>query len=934
MKNAIITQQNLERDDIALVGGKGMNLFRLVEAGVRVPPLVVVSTQAYRSFIRGLGKEFRNALTDLDTSTPQSIAKTAKLLRSIFTPDRLSATLRRDILSTVEKEIEGKGFLAVRSSATTEDSAEFSYAGQLDSFLFCRTEDEIIEALVNCWASGFSDRAVAYRAMKNLPQDGMEVAVVIQRMIDGVASGVTFTVNPLTRRQDEMLINATWGLGEGLVSGVLNADQFTCRKLADLTIEPLLREIVEKAEMITFDKAAGQGTIKVDVPLQEQKAPSLDDTRLREVATTCAKLETHCHGVPQDVEWTIDRFGGLFILQTRPITTLDGMLAPSTLNYETIWDNSNIVESYSGITSPLTFTFALDAYHMVYVQFCEVLKVPKAKINESDFFFANMLGLLHGRVYYNLKNWYRLISVLPGYEYNSRFMEQMMGVKKKLDFKAKEEHHSAFRRYFVELPRLLWSGANLFWQFLTIDGKVRRFMRIYQAMYSRYQHHDFTKDEAHRIIDIYFELETHVLRNWKAPIINDFMAMIFYGMVKVLIEKWGLDEDGTGSLQNELIAGQGDVESTLPMKRLQLMARWADEHPAVAERLKTASEDELVALFCTTGREGLEGDEKEFARQVHTYLDEFGDRSMNELKLEEPSLLEKPQFIFRIMKNYLGMPIVDAVDGHDRERELRENAERHAKKILHSQGPIGMLKHALIFKPVVHLAKKAVAFREYQRFARTKMFGLVRRMFLGIGHRFHELGVIETPNDIFWLTKQEIFSFTVGTSTIRRLSELVRLRKEEFAGYEAEEELPDRIRSYGPVYANDLTEPADPVESGEIEPGVFKGTSCCPGIVRKAVKVIMHPKDDMALSGEILVAARTDPGWVPLYPSASGLLIERGSMLSHSAIVAREMGLPAIVGINGITKVLKTGDIVEMDGARGLVRIIEQQQITETESQE
>ncbi len=921
MKNHIITITGPSgANDISLTGGKGMNLFKLTEQNIQVPPFIVLSTLVFKKYVKTLGKDFRDAISGISTVSPSTIAKTAGSLRSLFTADKLDKALKAEILKELKKQIPEGTFVAVRSSATAEDSADFSYAGQLDSFLFCKSDKEIINAVVDCWASGFSDRAIAYRSMKDIPHDEVEVAVVIQEMIHGQISGVSFTVNPLTQRLNELLINSAYGLGEGLVSGELDADQFIFDKGNN---EISFRELAKKVEKIDFNEKKKTGTRKKKIMKKDvQDASSLTDEQIQEVGKTCLKIEKLYGGIPQDIEWTIDKNNNLFILQSRPITTLS-TLRPPTTEYMTVWDNSNIVESYSGVTAPLTFTFALDAYHMVYVQFCEVLKVAKPKIQESDFFFANMLGLLHGRVYYNLKNWYRLISVLPGYKYNSKFMEQMMGVKSKLDFKPKTKKISNFSKYFIELPRLVWSGVNLMWQFLTIDSKVKKFMKIYTKMYNKYKDHDFKNDSCHNIIDIYFDLEAKVLRNWKAPIINDFMAMIFYGVLGMLIKKWDLeDKDAGGSLQNELLAGQGDVESILPMKRLQEISKFIRKEPDLMEKIKETKAEDLVDVFIGEMPEDASGSFKKLNKMIIDYLDEFGYRSMNELKLEEPSLSEKPQFVFSILKNYVAAPLPELTNSEGMDVKIRLAAEKLVSDKFAKQGFFGTIKHKLIFNPVVYMAKKAVAFREYQRFARTKMFGMVRRMFMGIGTNFSKLGVIEETNDIFYLTKQEIFSFIVGTSTISNLSEIVNIRKKEFTIYENTDELPDRIKTFGPVYCNDLTEPAEPVESGEIEPGVYSGISCCPGIVRGKVKVIMHPSDDMNLNGEILVAARTDPGWVPLYPSAAGLLIERGSILSHSAIVARELGLPAIVGISGITKALETGDEIEMDGARGTIKIL------------
>lgn len=921
--NNIVTFKNPSgADSVNAVGGKAMNLFNLAKRGCVVPPFIALSTACFDGFVGSIEKDFNAAVAALDTSTPAAIAKSAAKVRALFSAANMDKKLADEILKSVRENVGDGCYLSVRSSATTEDSKDFSYAGQLDSFLFRKTDSEILEAVAGCWASGYSDRAVAYRAMKNISQKEVKVAVVIQKMINGAVSGVAFTVNPISQVRDEMLISAVYGLGEGIVSGELNSDQYICKKGNILTIERM--EVASKKEKVVFDSAKGSGTKKEAVEAAAAEIQCLSNQQVLAIAAVCKKIETACGGVAQDIEWTIDIDNPrkIYILQTRPITTL-GKLAPSKSEYKTIWDNSNIVESYSGITSPLTFSFALNAYHMVYVQFCEVLRVPREKIINNDFYFANMLGLLNGRVYYNIKNWCRLISVLPGYNYNRRFMEQMMGVKSKIDFTpATESKGGFFHKYFVELPQLLWSGANLAWQFFTIEDKVNKFMKIYQDMFDKYRNYDFNAAQSHDLVGVYYELENGVLRNWKAPIVNDFMAMIFYGILRMLIEKWGLNEGG-GSLQNELVAGQGDVESTLPLKRLQEIARFIKTDASLVDIFKKSNEDSLVEMFVRAPRGGYAENHLKLCEMVAQYLDEFGYRSMNELKLEVPPLMDKPQFVFSILKNYTACSLPEADGSASHEKELREKAERLVAEKLSGRRIFGFISKLALFNFIVRNTKRAVAFREYQRFARTKMFGLARRIFVGIGHRLVEFKVIDRVDDIFYLTKDEIFSYVVGTAAIQNLRDLIALRKKEYAEFEKGEELPDRIETFGPVYCNDLHIPAEvPAADDNADPDLMTGLSCCPGVVRGKVKVILTPSDDMSLNGEILVAGRTDPGWVPLYPSASGLLIERGSILSHSAIVARELGLPAIVGINNVTKKLKTGDEVEMDGAKGTVRIL------------
>ncbi len=926
----IVTFKNPQwAENINAVGGKAANLFKLTGIGCRVPPFITLSTACYDEFILAIEERFNTALKNLKTDTPADIAKSASALRALFKSENINSALKDEIIKAVKENIGCGCFLSVRSSATAEDSKDFSYAGQLDSFLFRKTDDEIISSIAACWASGYSDRAVAYRAVKNISQREVKVAVIIQKMIDGMVSGVTFTVNPITRVRDEMLISAAYGLGEGLVSGELDSDQYVCKKGCVISIER--KEIAVKKEKIVFDKQKGFGTKKETLDEKIGKEQCLSDQQALAVAAVCQKIENAYGAAAQDIEWSIDIDDArrIYILQTRPITTLD-KISPSKNEYKSIWDNSNIVESYSGITSPLTFSFALNAYHMVYVQFCEVLKVPREKIVNNDYYFANMLGLLNGRVYYNIKNWCRLISVLPGYNYNRRFMEQMMGVKSKIDFTPDSNIKGGFfQKYFIELPGLLWSAANLVWQFFTIEDKVGNFMKIYQDMYDKYHKYEFNSAEAHELVKVYYELENGVLRNWKAPIVNDFMAMIFYGILRMLIEKWNLN-DGGGSLQNELVAGQGDVESTLPLKKLQQIACFIRTDEKLINMFKTYKEDDLTRIFVYDGRLNYDENQKKLCEMIGKYLEEFGYRSMNELKLEVPPLMDKPQFVFSILKNYTACPVKEEDKEINHEKTMREKAERQVEEKLRGQRIFGVISRHSVFNFIVRHTKRAVAFREYQRFARTKMFGLARRIFVGIACRFVDFKVIDSVDDIFYLTKDEIFSFAAGTSVTQNLRRLIESRKEEYAGFEKEEELPDRINTYGPVYCNDLHIPAEAPAADETDdPDLMKGLSCCPGIVRGKVKVILTPSDDMSLNGEILVAGRTDPGWVPLYPSASGLLIERGSILSHSAIVARELGLPAVVGINNITKKLETGDEVEMDGAKGTVRIIKKRGLYE-----
>ncbi len=285
-----------------------------------------------------------------------------------------------------------------------------------------RGRDALYDAIRRVWASAFAERAVAYRKSRHLPLDGVEMAVVVQEMIDAEVSGVVFTAEPTTGDTRRIVISSLYGLGEGLVSGGLDADLFTVDKQTG-KIEPV---VADKSERFVFDRAKQGGVTREPVPADSREKASLTDSQIRLLSETARRIE-EAYGAPQDIEFAIDRGGELAILQTRPITTIEEY-GPAA-GYGLLWDNSNIIESFSGVTSPLTFSVIRRSYATVYRCFSEVMGIAPGTIRQSEPLYQNMLGLIRGRVYYNLRSWYLLLRLFPGFEYNRQFMESMMGVK-------------------------------------------------------------------------------------------------------------------------------------------------------------------------------------------------------------------------------------------------------------------------------------------------------------------------------------------------------------------------------------------------------------------------------------------------------------------------------------------------------------------------
>ncbi len=900
---AVVTSGQAAHRDPATLGGKAANLARLTELGFRVPPWFVVPTEVFVSTMAAcrIDGQVRGILEGIAWDVPAAVRKAsadiAALIKGVTVHPEARAVIA-EAYHALGGRADQDPLVAVRSSAVGEDSAANSFAGQLDTFLFVRGDDAVLCALAGCWASGFSERALAYRHRNGLDQSDIRVAVVVQEMVFGEVSGVLFTANAITNNEDEAVLSATYGLGEGLVSGELDADSWIVERA---TRKVVRADIANKAECIVLDTRHGFGTAKAEVVDEARERACLDDSQIASLVDLGERIAAKL-GSPQDIEWTI-REGTIYLLQTRPITTLK----PRPRGYRRLWDNSNIAESYYGVTTPLTFSFVNRMYEVAYQVLFDAFGIPQRVLRDHQEVFANLLGLLNGRIFYNLGNYYKIITFLPAYDYMKDFFDTMIGVQERKDYEKKTT--SWFGRVFIGIPKIAYLVGRIFGNFLAWDKEVATFSAQFDRIFEDFRRIDYANRNPDEILATYRTLERDLLWEWRAPMTNDFFAMVFFGLLKRLTVKWGIDT--TGSLHNDLLCGEGGLESTQPAKALIRLAVIVRGDAELRRIFETTPEGELARLLSAPGNAGRF---KGFRDSMQDYLDRYGYRCMGELKLEVKNLIEDPTFVYAMVKNYLHKESLDLAEMEAKEREIRRRAEQEASKALAGQGI-----RQLLFSWILYNARKGVRHRENLRMARTKAFGLVRQMFQGLGVGFAHLGVLDHADDVFYLDLVDCFAFVEGRATTTNLKALVALRKEEFAAFEA---LPvsDRFETVGPVYYGDqLYQPAtdDDTDDGP----VLHGTSCCPGRVAARVKVILRASDDMRLAGEILVTERTDPGWVPLYPSASGLLIERGSLLSHAAVVARELGLPTIIGVKNLIKRLRDGEWVDMDARAGTVRL-------------
>ena len=757
--------------------------------------------------------------------------------------------------------------LAVRSSAADEDGARHSFAGQLDSFLNVPPAD-VAARVADVWRSGSSERLQAYRREHGLPDAPALPAVIVQRMVPAAAAGVAFAIDPVTGRRGVAVVSAVRGLGDRLVSGEADADTWE------------------------VDRA---GTVRA---VHTHPEAALDAAQVAAVAGLVREASRH-FGRPQDIEWAFEGAGKLWLLQSRPVTGLEAL--PEADGAFAIWDNSNIAESYGGVITPLTFSFARRVYEAVYRQFCRLLGVPAAKIDANDGTFRRMLGLVRGRVYYNLLNWYRVLALLPGYQVNRTFMEGMMGVKESLPAEAAaelaREHDPAPTRLarLDDALALVRAVCGLVWNAWRLPQRTAAFYtRLDDALREPALPLDTWRTDE--LAAYYLTLERRLLTRWDAPLVNDFFAMIAFGSLRRLAVQWY----GDGNLTNTLLADTGGIVSVEPVRLLREMARIAARTPPLAATLRDAP---VPAI-----RAALAG-HRELAEKCDAYLARFGDRCLEELKLETPTLHDEPLGLYRAVGRLAAMP---------------STSDPQPAPVFAGEPALpGPRWRRLVFHWMLGLARARVRGRENMRFERTRVFGRTRRIFVELGRRLHAAGQLAEARDVFYLTVDEILGFVDGTAASTDLRALAAARQTEFAAYRREPAPADRFTTRGAVHlGNPFTTVAPagvavaPDECAEER----RGLACCAGVVRGAARVVLDPRTAEILPGEILVARRTDPGWVLLFPAAAGLVVEHGSLLSHSAIVARELKLPAVVSVPGVTAWLRTGDLIELDGGTGCVR--------------
>lgn len=889
-------------------GHKFARLARMREAGLTVPAFFVLPVDWHRLLTRPLRPRIDALLGSVDFADPASVRAAAAGIRGLYAAAPLPPEAERRLLAAFDEVIGSGAPAAVRActaGAHGEDSAQDPFAGLSDSFLQVR-RGAVVDRVRACWASGHSAEALLYRHARGLPvnsggPDGVAVAVGVQRMVPAERSFVMFTCDPGTGAADT-LIAAGLGLGEGVVQERVGVDHYFLRG-PEQRVE---RVVAAKPERLVPDPDhPDAGPVPRPVPPELRDAPVLDDAQARELAALGRTVQRLFGGQPQDIEGAITADGRVHLVQSRPVA-VDPTL-------RRLWSSANITESFPGPTTALTYSFAQRFYRTIFHDLYRRLGVPARTLHDNEPYLERMIGLHRNRIHYDLDSWYRLHGQLPVFPWFRAPWESMMGLAEGSG-PAPAPAPSAVRlvRPAARVLRLIaghrraMAAFETWWEGLIADRRGADWSAV---------------DPLARVQD-HREVWRQVGNHWGVTLLNDSVLGTAAGITGKLLARWAPHE-GPGLL-SDLLCGDESHRSSEAVVSLLRLAAAVRRDPRLSAALRT--EPDPGPELWEAVRDGGYGEE--FRAAVLHHLDRYGDRGLHELKMEQPGPRTAPWVLLRMADAYAAT----ALDGpalRAAELRVRAAAEERLTKALGSRSPRLRLRLRLpirlrlrLLRVLLAVLRRAIVHRENSRYFRSELFGYSKAVFASLGEDLHARGVLRDPGDVVHLTQDELFGWYDGSGVSGNLQGLADARRAE---YEAPgPDLPPLFTTLGPVRDRLPGDPAARTPSGgHRDEGELSGLGSSGGVARGTARVVLDPHRPVAPCPDmILVARETDPGWLFLMLGASGLIVERGTMLSHTAITGRAFGIPTVVAVTGATTAIPDGALIELDGATGRVTVL------------
>ena len=885
--------------DPGWVGNKFARLELLRRAGFRVPEFFCLPATAFDQALDALRPQLPPPPQGVDDEAAVDAwcAAARRALAGATLPPALAALISDEFDTLLGAD----GLAAVRAcvvpsadadgpdgpgEAVGEDSAVDPFAGMSDSFLYVPREG-LAEAVLGCWASAFNPQAVRYRLFRGIDPTRARVAVGIQRMVLGTRSFVAFTRDPRdgSRRH---LIAAAHGIGEGVVQEKADVDHF----FVDLDSGQVSAETVHKAWRTGLPEGAASGApVLLPVPAELADPPVLDDRQARAVAALAAEVE-NLFGAPQDIEGAITADGVVHLVQARPLVVGPLRDGPQSTVY---WGNHNITESFPGVSGALTYSQAREFYRRSFGDLYRRMGVPRQTLRENGHRLVRMVGYLEGQVYYRLNDWHELHSQMPMFDLIRTPWEEAMGITGPARGSRRWSGASIARA----TPGLLRRTAVHPWQ-------VRRFLQWWDRQMAEV---DSVGDSPDELIALYRRIWDRAEQKWGITLINGLIALIVLRSGTALLRRWtGLGPQAFVAL----LAGGRENRSLEAVRAAMALAELVGTVPGLRQAVLDEEEPQRLWADLVAGRYG-----RPVAEAALQYVARYGDRALHDLKLEEPTPRQRPWTVLAIVRPLVRQGATVAANRAE-ERASAERARLRLREIC--PGPLRrgvLLAHAA-------LARDLVRVREDTRFCRTQLYGMSRDVMWRLGAELARTGVLDDPLDVADLTVEEVIGAFDGTGTSPDLRALAALRRTERLRWAAAEQRPSLLGVPAGLPLATALEQAVAVRTDDAsDDQVLRGIGSSVGVVRGRAKVVLDPGTEPDLGdGRILIARETDPGWLFLMMSAKGMVVERGTLLSHTAITGRLLGIPTVVAVQDATRSIPDGAWIELDGGAGTVRLL------------
>jgi rifampicin phosphotransferase len=764
--------------------------------------------------------------------------------------DQVSDVLRAEIADAYAALGENVS-VAVRSSATAEDLPEASFAGQQDTYLNVRGVDDLLAAVRDCWASLWTARAMAYRARQGIDPATVSLAVVVQQMVDANAAGVMFTANPSNGHRNETVISAAWGLGESVVSGSVNTDNIVVRE-PDGTV--LSSDTADKAMMTV---PAEQRTQERPVPDDQRRQPVLSASDAAALAGYGSRIEDH-YGAPQDIEWA-RADGQFYIVQARPITALPEVESPMPTDWTVpeptaMYVRASIVEQLPDPLSPL-FADLIDGAVTRSLQTLFREFVGEDAIDDGDVGLPTINGYAYYR--YSRAGMWRLM-------WKSPKAFQMLFTRGAMTGRWRNYSHPRYRRIVSD-----WTAREL--------GE----MSTDQLM-------EGVKELVHAAAEYYTAVQTII----PVAATSEVLFTRFYDSVV----------RGKDDPPAQVFLLGSDSEPIRAEKSLYELATWTRSHHELAESLLTRPRQEFLVRAAASDDLVWH----EWHSRFEAHLSAYGHTVYN-LDFKNPVPADDPVPLLETMRFFVSGK---GADPYERQRRLARRRDEATAEVLARLDPV----RAKAFRRLVHWAQSVAPMREDALADVGLAWPELRRMLAEVGRRLQRAGVINQPDDVYWLHRFEIDE---GQGS---LAHHVEQRKELWRG---------QLRATPPQLLpkggwGDMWRRWMPAASEEQTGDVIKGIAGSAGTVTAPARVLGGPQDFGQMQpGDVLVASITTPAWTSLFAMASGVVTDIGGPLSHSSIVAREYGIPAVLGTAVATRRISSGQLIYVDGDAGTVSLLD-----------